>query len=284
MKHKNFLILISIIFVLFLILVFTGRKSQKKPIISVADLSSIKICRPSDTTEIEIKDNKYLITKPFSYPGDSATIAFLINNLAKLKIGEVISKRKEKFEAFEVGDNGLKIMLKGKKEISFYIGKYAGDYQNSYLRFENDDKVYLASGITKHQVNIKPDDWRDKIIFRIDRELIEKISIDGKEILKKDTFWIYNEKIIEKNKIDGVLFTLSDLRAVGFSDTAGFQMRHNIKIFTSGGGEFNLEIGDKRDYNYLVKLSDKPTIFLVSEYTVNNFLNLIPGQDKKKES
>ncbi len=281
-KHKNIIILICVIVVLFLILLFTGKKPQTKPIISIEELKSIKICRPIDTTEIEIKNNNYQIIKPFSYPGDSSTIAFLINNLKNLKLGEVISRRKEKFDDFEVGVNGIKISLRGRKEVSFYIGKYAGDYQNSYLRFENDDKVYLASGITKHQVNIKPDDWRDKTIIKIDKELIEKINIDDKEIIKKDTLWMYKDKVIEKNKIDGALFILSELRAIGFSDTASFQPRHNIKIFTTGGGEFRLEIGDKRDYNYLVKLPDKPTIFLVGEYTINNFLNLIPVQEKRK--
>lgn len=283
MKHKNIIILICVIVILFLILLFTGRKPQTKPIITVEELRSIQICRPIDTTEIEIRDNGYQIIKPFNYQGDSATIAFLINNLKNLKLGEVISKRKEKFDDFEVGVNGIKIILKGKKEVSFYIGKYAGDYQNSYFRFENDDKVYLVSGMTKHQVNIKPDDWRDKTIMKIGKELIEKISIDDKEIIKKDTLWMHKDKIIEKNKIDGLLYTLSDLRATGFSDTASFQPRHKIKIFTAGGGEFGLEIGDKRDYNYFVKLSDKPTIFLLSEYTINNFLNLIPEQEKKRK-
>ncbi len=283
MKYRNILILVIIIVILFLVLLLTSRKPSSPPLFSVAELQSIVICRPTDTTEIEIKENNYRIIRPFSYPGDSSTITFLLNNLKNLKLGEVISRRKEKFDDFEVGEKGTKLILKGKKEIAFYIGKYAGDYQHSYFRFANDDKVYLVSGLNKHQVDIKPDDWRDKRILKIDRELIEKISIDGEEIVKKDTLWLYKDRTLEKYKIDGVLYTLSDLRAVGFSDTSHFQPRHNLKIITTGGSEYTLEIGEKREYNYLVKLPDKTTIFLVSEYTINNFLNLVAEPEKKKK-
>ncbi|MEO0095398.1 MAG: DUF4340 domain-containing protein [candidate division WOR-3 bacterium] len=283
MKYKNLIILICVIVILLLILTLTGKKPQAKPIITVDELNTVLVCRPSDTTEIEIKNNNYQITRPFTYPGDSSAIAFLMNNLKNLKLGEVISRRKEKFEDFEVGEKGVKLILRGKKEIAFYIGKYAGDYQHSYFRFDNDDKVYLVSGINKHQVNIKPDDWRDKTILKVNQELIEKISIDDKEIVKKDTLWMYKDKIIDRYKIDVVLRTLSELRATGFSDTSSFRITHKIKIFTSSGIEFALEIGDKRDYNYLAKLPDKPTIFLLNEYTLNNFLNLIPAEEKKKK-
>lgn len=282
MKYKNIIILICIIAILFLILVFTGKKPKTKSIIIAEELKTIVINRTTDTTEIEISNNNFKIVRPFSYPGDSSTIAFLINSLKNLKLGEVISRRREKFEDFGVGDRGIKIVLKGKKEIGFYIGKYAGDYQNSYLRFDNDDKVYLVEGITRHQFDIKPDDWRDKTIIKLDKNLIEKISIDGKEVIKKDTLWMYGEKTIEKHQIDGALNILSNLQAIGFSDTSKFVVRNKVRIFTSGG-EFNLEIGDKQNYNYMVRIADRPTIFLVSEYTVNNFLNLIPVEEKKRE-
>jgi len=283
MKYKNIIILVCIIIVLLLITLMTGKKPQTRPIIPIDGLQTIIIQRQNDTTEIEIKNNNYQIVKPISYSGDSSTISYLIRSLQNLKLGEVISKRQEKFDDFEVGDNGIKLILKGKKETAFYIGRYAGDYQNSYFRFDKDNKVYLVRGLSKHQVDLKPDDWRDKRILKIDKELIEKISIDDKEIIKRDTVWLCGDKTIEKYKIDGVLFSLSDLRATGFSDTSTFQAKNRIKIKTSGGGEFILEIGEKRDYSYLVKLPDKPNIFLLSEYTVNNFFNLIAEQGKKKK-
>jgi|UniRef100_A0A7V3VTS9 hypothetical protein len=282
MKYRNIIILICIIIVLLLTVIITGKRPQAKPIISIADIRTIIIQRPSDTTEIEIKDNGFRLVRPISYPGDSSTISFLLNNLKNLKLGEVISQRVEKFNDYGVGDSGIKVILKGKKEIAFYIGRYAGDYQNSYFRFDKEKKVYLVKGLARYQIDYKPDDWRDKRILKIDRNLIERIMIDDKEIVKKDTIWTCGEQVIEKSKIDGILHLLSDLRATGFSDTSTFVVKNRIKILTTSG-EFILEIGDKRDYSYLVKMPEKPTIFLLSEYTVNNFLNLIPGKEEKKK-
>lgn len=282
MKYRNIIILLCIIFILLLIVIITGKKPEAKQVVSIEGLNTIVIQRQNDTTEIDIKDNNYQIVKPVSYPGDSSTILYLLNSLNNLKLGEIISRRREKFNDFGVGDSGIKIILKGKEETAFYIGRYAGDYQNSYFRFDKDDKVYLASGLSKHQVDIKPDDWRDKTILRIDKDLIEKITIDDKEIIKKDTLWLFGDRVIEKYKIDGVLHTLSNLRAIGFSDTSKFQVKNRIRVITSGG-EFILEIGDKQNYNHLVKLQDKSTIFLLNEYTVKNFLNLISEEEKKKK-
>ncbi len=280
MKYRTIISMAIVIIILFAIVILTGQKPKARSIVSTEEIKGLRIERQSDTTEIEISGGGYRLRKPIDYPGDSGLIANLINGLKGLQLGEVISQRAEKFDDFEVGEKGIKLIIKNKRETAFIIGKYAGDYQHSYLRFVNDKKVYLVRGINKFLVDRSPDAWRDKTILRIDRDLIEKIWIEGKEIIKKDTLWLYGEEVIERQKVDNCLNLLSNLRANGFSDTATFVAKRWIKVFTRGG-EFTLEIGDKRDYNYLVKLLDKPTIFLLSEYTLESLLNLIPEKKSK---
>ncbi|MEO0106575.1 MAG: DUF4340 domain-containing protein [candidate division WOR-3 bacterium] len=280
MKYRTLILMAIIVVILLAVVLLTGRKPEAKSIVSVEEIKKLRIERQTDTTEIEISNGGYRIVKPINYPADSSLVANLINSLKGLQLGEVISQREEKYDDFEVGEKGIRLIIKNKKDIAFILGKYAGDYQHSYLRFVDDRKVYLVKGINKFLIDRRPDDWRDKTILRIDRNLIERIVIDGEEIIKKDTLWFYGEQFLEKQKIDNILNLVSNLRASGFCDTATFIAKRQIKIFA--GGEYTLEIGDKRDYNYLVKLPDKPAIFLISEYIVNNFLNLISVEEKEK--
>lgn len=282
MKYKNILILTGIVVILLLIVLITGKKPETKSIISVDKLKTIRIERQDDTTEIEVAEGRYRVVKPIDYPADSAVVAGLLNSLKVATLGEVISKREEKFDDFEVGDKGIKIILKGDKDVAFYIGKYAGDYQNSYFRFFNEKKVYLVRGLNKYHVDKKVDDWRDKTIFKIDKSVMEKIAFDDKEIFRQDTLWFYKDSIIEKGKIEGVLNNFSNLRATGFSDTSGFQVKNRIKL-TAGGSEYLLELGEKKDYTYPVRLTGNNTIFLVSELIINSLTNLFPAEEKKKK-
>uniref|UniRef100_A0A7C4XL43 DUF4340 domain-containing protein n=1 Tax=candidate division WOR-3 bacterium TaxID=2052148 RepID=A0A7C4XL43_UNCW3 len=274
MKYRTIIILAGIIIILLLIVLFTGKKREPRYVISVEELKSIRIERPADTTEIEISPGGYRLIRPLEYSADSGLIANLLNGLKELQLGEVISQREDKYRDFEVDEKGIKLTLKGKKDIAFYIGKYAGDYLHSYLRFVQDKKVYLARGINKYQVNRSPDDWRDKTVLKLDRNSIAKIAFDEKEIVKRDTLWFYKDQQIERQKIDNILNLFSNLKANGFCDTAVFQKKYTIRIFA--GSEYILEVGEKKDYSYLVKLPDKQTIFLVNEYVINSLNEVLP--------
>lgn len=281
MKYRTIFILIGIIIVLLCVVLVTGRKPEVKTIVSVDKLKTIRIERKTDTTEIQITQENYRIVKPISYPADHEVVSELLNALKNLTIGEVISTREAKFDDFEVGENGVKVILKGEKEIAFYIGKYAGDYQNSYFRFVNEKNVYLAKGLNKYHVDKKLDDWRDKTILKIDRSLIDKFTFNDKEIYRRDTLWFYKDSTIEKNKIETVLNNFSNLRATGFSDTSSFLVKDRIKV-CAGTNEYILELGEKRNYTFPVRLADSNTIFLVSEWTLNNLVNLFSAEAKNK--
>ncbi len=282
MKYRSIIILVCVIVLLLLVAVLTGKKPEPKNLVSIAEIKRIIIERPADTTEIDIAQGKFRLIKPIEYPGDSTAIAELLNSLQNLKLGDVISSREEKFNDFEVGEKAIKLILKGKRNIAFYLGRYAGDYMHSYLRFVNDKKVYLAKGISKFLLDKKPDDWRDKTILKIGKNLIEKIVIDGEEIIRQDTLWFYRDKLIEKYRIENVLNNLSNLRASAFLDTSAFLVEKHIKIY-AGGSEYIFDIGTKRDYNYPVRLSGNPTGFMVNDYVINSLTELIPQEEKKEK-
>lgn len=277
MRYRNLYILIGIIILLLVVvLVYTGiEKGGTKSPFSAVDIKGIRIKRPTDTTEFTLIDGKWMLSKPLSYPADSSLMERLIADLDNLKIGEVISEREEKFGDFGVGDGGMKItLLYPKREVSFFIGGYAGDYEHSYLRFEGDNKVYLSRGLSKYTLDKKPDNWRDKSILSFDKENLKEIEIDGKRITRRDTVWVLDGVKIETKKISPVINMLSNLSADGFADTLSFQSRWKI-LLVLAEETIELKVGKKLDHRYPVRRDDFPTTFLVGEGQIERLRELI---------
>lgn len=276
-KLKNIYILVAIVAVLTLVIVLytLSERTREKKVTYIPGIESIRIERGTDTVEIALTERPPMLTKPLPYLADSVLISRLIADIEALKIGEIISEREEKFKDFGVDEGGVKVkLISPQKEISFFIGKYAGDYEHSYLRFEGDDKVYLSKGLSKYSIDRDPNQWRDKTIFSFDKDGVIEITIGDKHIEKRDTIWVCGDSEVDKNSANSVLSLFSGFRADGFADILDFSPKVHIS-FILKGEVYNFELGDKINNQYPVRTQGKSTIFLVGEGRIEKLLKLI---------
>ncbi len=275
MNYKKVYYLITVIIILIGLIVILGHKSGPRMLIGNQKLFGVIIERPRDTTEIKIAMGQAVLVKPINYPADSGFVSQMVNQLQHAELGEVISEREGRYKEFQVSDRDIKVTLKLKRPISFYIGKYAGDYQHAYLRFAGDKKIYLVRGISKFTFDRSPDDWRDKLIVSFDKEKVKKLVIRGKEIIKKDTLWYCEGKKLDKKEIAAVLGLFSNLHASGFIDTLKFEPEWSAEVYLENIS-YKLLVGEKcKKIYYAVKLAGLNPIFLVNEAFINRLTALI---------
>ena len=275
MRYKKIYYLIGIIIILLIIIVILNRPRQPRLLLGNQKLSGIIIERPNDTTEIKITMGHAQLIRPIDYPADSGFVFRMVNQLRHAELGEVISEKENRYKDFEVSDKDMKVTLKTRRPISFYIGKYAADFQHAYFRFVGDKKVHLVSGISKYTFDRSPDDWRDKLIISFEKNDVTKLKIKGNEIVKKDTLWFLNEKEIDKNEMDTVLQLFSNLHASGFIDTLKFEPEWSAEVYLKDL-TYRLLVGKKcKKMYYAVKLEGLNPVFLVNEAFINRLTGLI---------
>ncbi len=105
-----------------------------------------------------------------------------LQSLMNLKPQRVLTKRKEKWNEFGVGDSTgthVRVMEGSSTKSDLWIGR-TGFSQSSgsgytYVRMEGEDEVYSVDGFLEGQFNLNFNDWRDKSFTRIKRDSIDKI-------------------------------------------------------------------------------------------------------------
>jgi hypothetical protein len=276
MRFKSIKILL-IVFVGLLIvaaayIAIQRRPTTRKPFAG-KEFTRIEIDGRDTLCVFEKKQEKWRMIEPVEYDVDTMALGQLLKGFNELKVNEVVSSREEKHEDFEVGESGVRIkVFWDNSSEELIIGKMAGDFMNWYMRFPPDPETYLSTGLSKFVVQKNSGDWRDKAIFSFDTSAVSELDVDGQKIVRADTVWMKNDKIVETSKINSALGLLSALRADGFGD-AEFELDFEVRIALAGDEEKVLHVGKKTD-KYPVKTPDNPIVFLLYPWKIDRLKEL----------
>lgn len=110
-----------------------------------------------------------------------------VRTLMGLKPERIVSKRKEKWEEFGVGDSTgtrIRVMAGNSVEAALVIGRTAfnqmagqryGGTSYTFVRVGDEPEVYTVEGFLETQFNRTADEWRDKSLFRIKKDSVDRI-------------------------------------------------------------------------------------------------------------
>ena len=106
-----------------------------------------------------ISGNDTLVTKPRS-------IENLFDKVLKVNRGTIISENPEKYGKYSVDDSTgthLAVINSEGKTVGYYVfGRSKSDYSRSYVRIDNDPKVYLADQNVTYMLSTRPTYWGEK--------------------------------------------------------------------------------------------------------------------------
>ncbi len=186
------------------------------------------------------------------FEGDKNVIANMENKIKDLRVTDVVSE-KPHYERFELDSNhAIRVQAKCNGTIvrDVYIGKKGSTYRHTYIRFEDDPKVYLAEDTLDSYFSKTVDDLRNKDIVQLDVAKIELVKLwyknatltlqktivekkkeeSGKdaqkdkqvkpnEEIEKEEQWIckeYPQVKLDNDKVKEILYTFDPLKAYSF--------------------------------------------------------------------
>lgn len=224
---------------------------------------------------------------------DPSTVNAALASLSALKPLRMVSRKKDKWNDFQVGDGGTRIAVfeDNRQEGDLHIGKtnfvqnqqggFGGAY--TYVRAGDDDEVYAVDGFLESTFNRPYADWRNKNFLRVSRDAVSKITFsypaDSSFVLeKKDSVWTVNGQPAAGAQVDTYLGHLAYKNLNTFADD--FQPAGSapvvIKVEARGGPLETIEGWPLPDGQWALRSTLQPVIFSSEGSTA--FQDLLRGQ------
>jgi hypothetical protein len=226
--------------------------------------------------------------KPFNM--EPGTVKNLLGQLVKLVPQKMVTRKKEKWNDYQVGDSTTRVQVFANDDIvaDIFIGRI-GFNQNpaqmqqqqfgggggfggafTYVRLADDEAVYTVDGFLESSFNRSLDDFRDRTFIRLKKEDITKITFqypDSAFVLDKNNsgWWIGSQQadsLKVNNYLNGLNFKNASSFADGFSTTAPATL--NITIEKMGVTLAILQAW-KREQDWALQSSLQPGVYFSSE-------------------
>lgn len=153
---------------------------------------------------------------------DQGAGANALRMLTELKPERMVTKRKEKWDEFGVGDSTgtwVRVMAGGSTEAELIIGRSGfgqiagqgyGGSPFTYVRSADDPEVFTVAGFLDAQFNRTTDEWRDKSFLRLRRDSVTRISFrypaDSSYVVeKRQGRWMLNANPADSAAVIGYL-------------------------------------------------------------------------------
>jgi hypothetical protein len=179
---------------------------------------------PSGHIVLEKEGDVWYVTSPFRFRAAEYMVTRAVGTGRSLSIGRPVSTNPQKQHLFQVDSAGtlVRFSVKGEERAAIRFGKATTSFTDTYVRLEGSNEVYLARGAHTSSYDRKPEDWKDKGIFRTAQENITGVRFTYGDttftLSRNDTIWqVDSDRIGEPTSF---LAALSKFEAGGFVDTA----------------------------------------------------------------
>jgi len=253
------IILVALAGVFVLVRVFRTpalERNMRKELVSVdtAKVDQIKLWVAGEEQELIFKkeNSRWGLEKAGTkYNIEQGSATGMLGYLAKMVPQKVVTRKKDKWNDYQVGDTSTHVQAMIGKDVvaDLYIGRigfnqnpaqmqqqspygngFAGAY--TFVRLGDEDEVYTVDGFLESTFSRSLNDWRDKSLLRLKKDMITKLTFvypdSGFVLQKNDKKWMIADQPADSNKVKTYLGSLEYKNASSFAD--GFNPNRNPDI------------------------------------------------------
>jgi hypothetical protein len=200
------------------------KKNQQDQIVKLnkSEVNELGIIRPAGTISVQKIDNQWKIVAPVQESADSQSVddylaaAVLEKSTAVAKEGPNID-----FKVYQLDPPKAQLIFKSAdKKVVVNVGGLKNFEGDSYIRFNNDDKVLVASSVWFARANKSLFDFQDKRLLKNNASEIEQLTVKRPDetiiVSKKNDRWIYPDKPdwqLDQNKVRDLISGLNSIQA-----------------------------------------------------------------------
>ncbi len=237
----------------------------------------MEVTAGGSTVRLALEGGKWMIVAPVHFRADENAINSAISRGRKIEVRGVVSNNPEKQGVFQVDSTGtiVKFFEHGTEKTAFRIGKPGTTYDETYVRREGDGDVLVAEGPLAYLYVKSPEDWRDRTIFKTDRDRITEIRYRYGDttfsVVFADSLWKVDAQPAAPAAIQNLLGTVSHYLANDFLDssfTPGGPPAALVEVSGTQIRFYHASDGGK----YIVQSSADPQWYVVEPYRAQDLL------------
>ena len=247
----------------------------------------VMIAKQSEEKKIlERKDGVWMIN---AFEAAPKTVDAFFDAVKNLKVGALVSKNKNNFSGFGVGEEGYEVTFSASgKEDSFVISSRGSSLGSFYIRKKDGTNVYLVEGKLKDTLSQAVSFWRDKVLLNVSKDEIGKIDILSKTaplIMTKtqDGKWQAESSNGKKAVLDETVAKRL-IEALGSLEGSDFLTEEQESEFKKAGGKTILRLFDsagkklaelqllKKESDWWAIAEGRPFAYKVPAYRLSDIL------------
>ena len=235
--------------------------------------------------------------QPGDLGADPAAVKALVDAIANVKFGDLVTESAAKHDDLGVGDKAPRVTVKSGNQVAadFYVGKAVGGF--TMIRPASKNEVWQATGIFQYQANRDLKGWRDKTIFDFTAASASKLTVEnagGKLVVEKEPAakdakptdpakWKIDEstgdapKTVDALDVQQVSSCVQGLGALKANDFAEDKKPEEVGLakpaltvtVEADGKPHTLLVGDTKGDDVYVKSAAGPTIWTVKKYAID---------------
>lgn len=230
MKFKSTLILLAVFILLLVVVYFFEFRSRgdgtEDMLVSQEseDIEKIIFKNGEQTIHFQRENGEWLITEPVEAAADDSEVNRLANDFSNLRIERVVEEEPADLEKFGIPLKEVELFTKGQDPpVKIMIGLENPLDNTFFAKREGESRVVLISSSLKSLLENGVFEFRRKDIFKFDTDQAKDIKMRAPdaqwEAEKTEDDWYLKkpvESLAQKNKINDVLYSLSNLKATAF--------------------------------------------------------------------
>ena len=179
-------------------------------------VTEVRLRPAKDSGEIRLVKNgaKWKVLKENrEEEAEGGSVESMLGVLMNLNVQRMMSRKKEKWDAYEVGEKATYVMVYAgnNKMADIRIGKtgfsqgQGTDGAFTYVRLNAEEEVYSSAGMLGPHFNKNFNDWRNKLFLKVRKDDVAKISFNypdsGFVLEKRDSLWYVNDQVADDSKM-----------------------------------------------------------------------------------
>lgn len=296
-SQANTILIIVLVVLIILSIVIVFIKSHKPTNTPLGNLvnkvDNIEVVNNGEVNSLVKNNDQWVLANHNNQVAKQEYVQAIFSAFDDLIVTDVVSSNPDKQSVYEVDDSGIKVVMKSGDKVleDFIIGKNGPSWPSSYIRWQNENDVYLVRQTLPQLFGWA--DWRNMTIVQLSPDTITELSwSNGLHIIKQDDAWQVvepKELSIEETKIKTVLDNLANLEGTDIADI-------NAGDLNQAEADFILEVKitddvtyrlafwnhpkDEGDYDYYVVKEGDDNVYILSKYIAENMEKKIEFLDK----
>lgn len=267
---------------------FPGVEADKITSLSItdADGNSIELARQGDGWVLPAADD---------YPVLEDNVSPLLTKIAELQKDQPVTETSGSHSRLTVADDDFERLISFQLDDGSTHRLFLGtspSYQVTHVRANNDDQVYLVSGISPQDAGTQATAWADRTYFSVPRDEVVAFTLENDqgsfEFVKVGGAWMLTDQAagetINENSVEAVLNATTSvalLRPLGKVEEEAYGLAEPSALValrtgsdTEGNKTYTLRVGaqDPADNSYVVISSESPYYVRVRQFAVQDLV------------